>query len=275
MKFVQHRVADRGILRLIQKWLKAGVSENGQWSETKMGTPQGAVVSPLIANIYLHYVYDVWVHAWRRKMARGAVVVVRYADDTVVGFRYREDAERFQKELQERLAKFGLELNTDKTRLIEFGRWAEQDRKRRGEGKPETFNFLGFTHSCGKHRKGYFALWRKTTRKRMAAKLKQIKQQLRQRRHEPIPSVGKWLQQVVTGYYNCHAVPGNLDSLTLFRARLSRLWRCVLRQRGDQRKLEWKRFARVCLRYLPPPRTLHPYPYQRFNVIHPRWEPYA
>ena len=158
MKFVQHRVADRGILRLIQKWLKAGVSENGQWSETKMGTPQGAVVSPLIANIYLHYVYDLWVHAWRRKMARGAVVVVRYADDTVVGFRYREDAERFQKELQERLAKFGLELNTDKTRLIEFGRWAEQDRKRRGEGKPETFNFLGFTHSCGKHRKGYFAL---------------------------------------------------------------------------------------------------------------------
>jgi RNA-directed DNA polymerase len=275
MKFVQHRVADRRILRLIQKWLKAGVSENGPWSETKMGTPQGAVVSPLIANIYLHYVYDLWVHAWRRKMARGAVVVVRYADDTVVGFRYREDAERFQKELQERLAKFGLELNTDKTRLIEFGRWAEQDRKRRGEGKPETFNFLGFTHSCGKHRKGYFALWRKTTRKRMAAKLKQIKQQLRQRRHEPIPSVGKWLQQVVTGYYNYHAVPGNLDSLTLFRARLSRLWRCVLRQRGDQRKLDWKRFARVCLRYLPPPRTLHPYPYQRFNVIHPRWEPYA
>ena len=165
---------------------RSGETENGQWSETKMGTPQGAVVSPLIANIYLHYAYDLWVHAWRRKVARGAGVTVRYADDLVVGFQYREYAERFQKELQERLAKFGLELNAEKTRLIEFGRRAEQDRKRRGEGKPEAFNFLGFTHSCGKHRNGYFALWRKRTRKRMVAKLKQIKQQLRQRRHEPI-----------------------------------------------------------------------------------------
>lgn len=275
MKFVQHRVADRRVLRLIRKWLKAGVSEDGQWSETKIGTPQGAVISPLLGNIYLHYVYDLWVHAWRRKVARGAVVTVRYADDLVVGFQYREDAERFQKELSERLAKFGLELNTDKTRLIEFGRRAERDRKRRGEGKPETFNFLGFTHSCGRHRKGFFSLWRKTTRKRMVAKLKQIKQQLQQRRHEPIPVVGKWLQQVVTGYYNYHAVPGNLTSLSLFRARLSRIWRHQLRQRGDQRKIAWAKFARICNRYLPPPRTLHPHPYQRFNVTHPRWEPYA
>lgn len=164
----------------------------------KDGNATSAVVSPLIANIYLHYAYDLWVHAWRRKVARGAVVVVRYADDMVVGFQYRENAERFQKELQERLAKFGLQLNAEKTRLIEFGRRAQRDRKRRGEGKPETFNFLGFTHCCGKHRKGYFALWRKTTRKRMAAKLKHIKQQLCQRRHEPILLVGKWLQQVVT-----------------------------------------------------------------------------
>lgn len=275
MKFVQHRVADRRILRLIQKWLRAGVSENGHWSETKIGTPQGAVISPLLANLYLHYVYDLWVHAWRRKVACGAVVTVRYADDLVVGFQCREDAERFQKELQNRLAKFGLELNTDKTRLIEFGRRAERDRKRRREGKPETFNFLGFTHSCGRHRNGYFALWRKTNRKRMVAKLKQIKQQLQQRRHEPISVVGKWLHQVVTGYYNYHAVPGNLTSLSLFRARLGRIWRHQLRLRGGQRKLDWQRFVRVCIRYLPPPRTLHPYPYQRFNVTHPRWEPYA
>jgi RNA-directed DNA polymerase len=270
MKFVQHRVADRRILRLIQKWLRAGVSEDGQWSETEIGTPQGAVSSPLIANVYLHCVYDLWVHAWRRKVAHGAVAVVRYADDTVVGFQHRDDAERFVKELQKRLAKFGLELNSDKTRLIEFGKRAERDRKRRGEGKPEAFNFLGFTHYCGKHKKGYFAVWRKTTRKRMVAKLALIKQQLRRRRHEPIPLVGKWLQQVVTGYYNYHAVPGNLESLSLFRVRLSRLWRRTLRQRGDKRKLDWARYNRICIRYLPPPRTLHPYPYQRFNVIHPR-----
>ena len=269
-KFVQHRVADPRILRLIQKWLKAGVSEDGQWSETKVGTPQGAVVSPLLANIYLHYVFDLWVHAWRRKVARGAVVVVRYADDVVVGFQHRDDAERFQQEFQGRLAKFGLELNADKTRLIEFGRWAERDRQRSGEGKPETFAFLGFTHYCGKHRKGYFAVWRKTTRKRMVAKLEQIKQQLRRRMHEPIPVVGEWLKRVVTGYYNYHAVPGNLASLSTFRYRLSRLWRQMLRKRSDRRKMDWGRFTRVCLRYLPPARTLHPYPYQRFNVTHPR-----
>jgi RNA-directed DNA polymerase len=171
LKFVQHRLADRRILRLIQKWLRAGVSEDGQWSETKVGTPQGAAISPLLANIYLHYVFDLWVHAWRRKVARGVMIAVRYADDLVVGFQHREDAERFQREFKERLAQFGLELNADKTRLIEFGRQAERDRKRRGEGKPETLDFLGFTHFCGKHREGYFALWRKTTRKRLVAKL--------------------------------------------------------------------------------------------------------
>ncbi len=275
LKFVQHRVADRRILRLIQKWLKAGVCEDGQWLQTKVGTPQGAVVSPLVANIYLHYVFDLWVHAWRRKVARGTVVVVRYADDVVVGFQHRRDAERFQRELQGRLAQFGLELNVDKTRLVEFGRWAERDRKRRREGKPETFDFLGFTHYCGKHRKGCFCVWRKTARKRLVAKLRQIKQQLRVRQHEPISQAGKWLQRVVTGYYNYHAVPGNLAGLSLLQNRLSRLWRQTLRRRGDKRKMDWNRFTRVCGRYLPPPRTQHPYPYQRFDVTHPRQEPYA
>ena len=214
--------------------------------------------------------FDLWVHAWRRKVARGAVVVVRYADEVVVGFQHRQDAERFQQELQNRLAKFGLELNAEKTRLVEFGRWAERDRRRRGKGKPETFDFLGFTHYCGKHRKGYFCVWRKTTRKRLATKLRLIKQQLRVRRHEPIPQVGEWLQRVVTGYYNYHAVPGNLASLSLFQIRLSRLWRQTLRRQGDKRKMDWKRFQRVCGRYLPPLRTQHPYPYQRFDVTHPR-----
>jgi len=274
LKFVQHRVADRRILRLIQKWLRAGVSENGQWSETKVGTPQGAMISPLLANIYLHYVFDLWVHAWRRKVARGVVIAVRYADDLVVGFQHRQDAEGFQKEFQERLAKFGLELNADKTRLIEFGRKAERDRKQRGEGKPETLDYLGFTHYCGKHREGYFALWRKTTRKRVVAKLERLKQQLRMRRHEPIAIVGEWLQRVVTGFYNYHGVPVNLDSLELFRQRLRRLWRHALQRRGNQR-MSWARFMRVCDRYFPQPRTLHPYPYQRFDVTHPRWEPYA
>ena len=165
--------------------------------------------------------------------------------------------------------------NVDKTRLVEFGRWAERDRRRRGEGKPETFDFLGFTHYCGKHRKGHFCVWRKTARKRLAARLKQIKQRLQVRQHEPIPQMGKWLQRVVTGYYNYHAVPGNLASLSLFQSRLGRLWRQVLRRRGDRRKMDWNRFNRVCGRYLPPPRTLHPYPYQRFDVTHPRQEPYA
>lgn len=252
LKFVQHRVADRRILRLIRKWLRAGVSENDQWSETKVGTPQGAVISPLLANIYLHYVFDLWSHAWRRKVARGAVIAVRCADDLVVGFQYCEDAERFQMEFQERLAKFGLELNREKTRLMEFGRKAAQDRKRRGEGKPETLDFLGFTHFCGSHREGYFALWRKTNRKRLAAKLARLKEQLRMRRHEPIAVVGPWLQRVVIGFYNYHGVPGNLDSLELFRQRLRRLWRHSLTRRGNKR-MSWARFMRRCDGYFPNP----------------------
>src|ERR1700688_1804174 len=213
MQFVQHRVADHRILRLIQKWLKAGVSEYGQWSETKVGTPQGAVVSPLLANVYLHYVFDLWVEAWRKKVARGDVIVVRYADDLVVGFESPAEAERFPEEVRERLAKFGLELHADKTRLIEFGQSAEQNRKRRGEAKPETFTFLGFTHYCGRRRSDRtFIVWRKTAKKRMVAKLHVLKAELSRRKHDPSAQVGEWLKKVVQGYFQYHAVPGKHES---------------------------------------------------------------
>src|SRR6201997_3393922 len=213
MKFIKHRVADRRMLRLIQKWLKAGVSEDGQWSATKVGTPQGAVVSPLLANVYLHYVFDLWVEVWRKKVARGNVIVVRYADDLVLGFQHRADAERFQSEFQERLAKFGLELHADKTRLIEFGRFAARDRKQRGQGKTETFTFLGFTHFCGQLTNGAFIVWRITAKKRMVAKLKVIKAELQRRKHHRASEVGAWLRRVVLGYYQYHAVPGNSTQL--------------------------------------------------------------
>ena len=213
VKFVEHRVGDPRMLRLIQKWLKAGVSEEGQWSETTVGTPQGAVVSPLLANIYLHYVFDLWVEAWRRKVARGDVIVVRYADDLVVGFESRAEAERFLQEFRDRLAKFGLELHPDKTRLIEFGRFAVQNRKQRGEGKPETFTFLGFTHYCGKLRStGAFTVWRKTANKRLAAKLKSIKAELRRRMHAPPALVGAWLQKGDSGLLPIPCCSGKLAS---------------------------------------------------------------
>src|SRR6202158_3692854 len=196
LKFIEHRVADRRMLRLIQKWLKAGISEDGQWSETELGTPQGAVVSPLLSNVYLHYIFDLWVEAWRKKVETGAVIVVRYADDLVVGFQHRADAERFLEEFRERLAKFGLELHAEKTRLIEFGRFAAENRKRRGEGKPETFTFLGFTHFCGRTtHAGVFTVWRITAKKRMVAKLKALKADLIRRRHEPPAPVGAWLRK--------------------------------------------------------------------------------
>ena len=270
IQFVQHRVADPRILRLIQKWLDAGVIEGGNWSETEMGTPQGAVISPLLANIYLHYVFDLWVDAWRRKCAQGDVIVVRYADDTVLGFQYQTDADRFLQEFGERLGKFGLELHPDKTRRIEFGRYAETNRKRRGEGKPETFDFLGFTHMSGKNRRGAFTVRRKTIRKRMRAKLQEIKQQLRRRMHDPMAQTGEWLQSVVQGYFNYHAVPGNLDSLGIFRERVTRLWRWSLRRRGQRRRANWARIHRLAERWLPRPRVLHPYPEQRFAATHPR-----
>jgi group II intron reverse transcriptase/maturase len=270
MKFVQHRIADPRILRLIQKWLKAGVSEDGEWSETKVGTPQGAVIPPLLANVYLHYVFDLWLEAWRKKVASGAVMAVRYADDRVVGFQHRAEAERFLREFQERLAKFGLELHPDKTRLIEFGRFARANRKARGEGEPDSFTFLGFTHECGNNSRGNFVIWRRTVRKRLEAKLQQVKQTLRQRMHEPVPKVGEWLGRVLNGFYQYHAVPGNWASLNRFRERIGRYWGHVLKRRSQRGRLKADRLARLFNRWLPRPRLLHPYPEVRFDATHPR-----
>jgi RNA-directed DNA polymerase len=234
------------------------------------------VFSPLLANVYLHYVFDLWIEAWRKKVARGKIIVVRYADDLVVGFESRAEAELFLKAFKERLAKFGLELNAEKTRLIEFGRFAAPNREQRGEGKPETFTFLGFTHYCGKRRgNGAFIVWRKTAKKRMIAKLRAIKAELRFRMHEPVASVGAWLQKVVVGYYQYHAVPGNLDRLRIFGQRLRRLWRLVLSRRSEGGMLPWDRVAPIFHRWIPIARVLHPYPMERFVAIHPRWEPYA
>ncbi len=270
MQFVQHRVADHRILRLIQKWLKAGVMEEGQWEKTDVGTPQGAVISPLLANVYLHYVFDLWVEAWRRKVARGQVVVVRYADDLVVGFQNKADAERFLKEFGDRLAKFGLELHPEKTRLLEFGRFAAVDRRKRGEKKPETFTFLGFVHQCGTSPRGRFMVWRQTANKRMVAKLKQIKQTLSRRMHEPLEQIGTWLRSVSKGYYQYHAVPGNLRAMNAFRHRLRRLWRSTLRHRSQRPNVGWQRIGPLFDRWLPAPRVLHPYPDARFDATHPR-----
>lgn len=270
MRFVQHRVADPRMLRLIQKWLQAGVLEDGEWKKTELGTPQGAVISPLLANVYLHYVFDLWVAAWRKKAARGQVVVVRYADDLVVGFESKADAMRFLEQFRERLAKFGLELHPEKTRLLEFGRFAAVDRRERGEKKPETFIFLGFVHQCGTSPRGLFMVWRQTANKRMVAKLKQIKQQLRRRMHEPLEQTGKWLQSVAQGYYQYHAVPGNLRAVNTFRHRLRRLWRSTLRHRSQRPNVSWNRIGPLFDRWLPAPRVLHPYPAARFDAKHPR-----
>jgi RNA-directed DNA polymerase len=271
MKFVEHRVADRRVLRLIRKWLRAGVSEEGNWSKTEVGTPQGAVISPLLANIYLHYAFDLWVKHWRKHQATGDMVVVRYADDIVVGFENRADAERFLSEWKERMQKFGLELHPDKTRLIEFGRHASENRKWRGEDKPETFDFLGFTHMCGQTRKtGRFIVKRKTIRKRLSTKLKGLKEELRRRWHEPVAEVGKWLRSVVQGYFNYHAVPGNMDSLNSFRAQVIWRWYRALRRRSQRDKITWERFWLLVDRWIPSAKILHPHPNVRFDAIHPR-----
>jgi len=270
IKFVEHRVADPRILRLIRKWLNAGVMEEGQWSETKTGTPQGSVASPILANIYLHYVFDLWVDVWRKKYARGEVVVIRYADDTILGFQHQADADRFLENLQARLRKFGLELHPDKTRLVEFGRYAEQNRERRGEGKPETFDFLGFTHISGKNGKGHYTVRRTTVRKRMRKKLQEIKQQLRRRMHDPVPQTGGWLRSVLQGYFNYYAVPGNLNTLGVFRDRVLRLWGKTLRRRSQKSRFTWARRVALAEQWLPRPKKLHPYPEVRFAASHPR-----
>jgi len=271
VKFVEHRIADRRILRLIQKWLKAGVSEDGEWTETNVGTPQGAVASPLLANIYLHYVFDLRAQQWRRKVAQGDMIVVRYADDAVLGFERRQEAEAFLEQLRERMRKFGLELHPEKTRLIEFGRFAEDNRKRRGEGKPETFDFLGFTHICGKTRKGnWFTVRRQTVKKRLRRKLQEVGQELRRRWHERIAETGPWLRSVVQGYFNYHAVPGNFAALQTFRREVARRWLQALRRRSQRHRLPWARFGSIVDRFLPLPRILHPEPGVRFDATHPR-----
>jgi hypothetical protein len=234
------------------------------------------VISPLLANVYLHHVFDLWIEAWRKKVARGDVIVVRYADDLVVGFESRAEAERFLEEFRERLAKFGLELHPEKTRLIEFGRFAASNRHRRGQGKPETFTFLGFTHYCGKRRKdGAFTVWRETAKKRLVAKVQAIKLELTRRRHEPTALVGEWLRKVITGYYQYHAVPGNLPRLNLFRWRLRWVWWRALSRRGQRRRVPLDRLSRLVDRWIPVPRVVHPYPMARFDASHPRWKPYA
>lgn len=267
VKFLKHRIADRRILRLIKKWLRAGVSEDGEWSKTEVGTPQGSVISPLLANVYLHYVFDLWVQHWRKHRAAGEVLVVRYADDSVLGFQYRADAERFLQEWRVRLRKFDLELHPDKTRLIEFGRFAAASRKQRGEDKPETFNFLGFTHICGQSRKnGKFLVLRKTIRKRLLAKLNELKEELRRRWHQPVAELGQWLRSVVQGYFNYHAVPGNLASLKSFRREVSKRWLRALRRRGQKHPMTWAQFGPLIERWLPLPTPLHPYPNLRFDA---------
>lgn len=274
MEFIQHRVADPRILRLIQKWLKAGVSEEGEWSSTTIGTPQGAVISPLLANVYLHYALDLWAHQWRRKAA-GDMFIVRYGDDVVFAFQYQNDAEQFRQELSERLRKFGLELHPEKTRLIEFGRFAESSRKDRGQGPPETFDFLGMTHICGRTRDGKFQVKRRTVAKRMRARLAAIKLELCKRMHRPVGETGRWLRSVVRGYFQYHAVPGNTPMMARFRFRLVRLWRQALVHRGGRRRPIWKQVISLAARWLPTVTVQHPYPVERFTVKHPRWEPYA
>ncbi len=234
MRFVEHRIGDRRINRLIRKWLKAGVMEEGELVSTETGTPQGAVASPLLANIYLHYVFDLWADQWRKRHARGQVIIVRYADDIVMGFEHEGEARRFVADMRQRMEKFALSLHPEKTRLIEFGRYAAERRARRGLGKPETFNFLGFTHICGRSRQGVFQLKRQTRRDRMRARLRAIKEELQRRMHEPIPLQGKWLRQVVRGYFAYHAVPTNSKSMSTFRHYVTDLWRRALQRRSQR-----------------------------------------
>jgi len=275
VRFLEHRIGDRRIIRLIQKWLKAGVLEDGVVTVSDKGTGQGSVISPLLANIYLHYSVDLWAERWRRREATGDMIIVRYADDTVVGFEHESDARRFWDTMRERLQEFSLTLHPDKTRLIEFGRHAATNRKQRGLGKPETFTFLGFTLICGKSRRGHFQLHRKTRRDRMTAKLKEIKDELRRRMHDPIPEHGIWLKQVVTGFYAYHAVPTNFRSLLVFRAHIKALWLRTLRRRSQKDHTSWARIEKLADDFLPQPRILHPWPDRRFVVTHPRWAPDA
>jgi len=266
-RFLEHRIADKRVLRLIQKWLAAGVIEDGSWTASTEGVPQGATVSPLLANVYLHYVFDLWAQQWRHRHASGDVILVRFADDFVAGFEHRDDAERFLADLRERFAQFALALHPDKTRLIEFGRFAADRRRARGAGKPETFAFLGFTHICAKTRTGRFKLRRITSKKRMRAKLREVNTELRRRMHLPIPEQGRWLGAVVRGHLAYFAVPDNSAAINAFRHQIGRAWLRALRRRSQRHRLSWQRMGRLIERWLPPARITHPWPEQRFDAI--------
>ena len=266
LRFVEHRIADRQLLRLIRKWLAAGVMEDGKWAESREGTPQGATVSPLLANLYLHYVLDLWVQQWRSRPGRGEVTITRYADDFIVGFEHRADAERFLRELRDRLRRFALELHPEKTRLIEFGRFAARQRQVCRLGKPETFNFLGFTHICTTTKAGKFLLARRTMQKRMRDKLRAVKIELQRRRHHPVPAQGQWLGSVVRGYLAYHAVPTNIQALNACRVQVTRHWHRALRRRSQRTRMNWVRMTNLSERWLPRARILHPWPEQRFDV---------
>jgi group II intron reverse transcriptase/maturase len=266
VKFLEHRIADRRVVRLIQKWLNAGVMEEGKLTQPEVGTPQGGSVSPLLANVYLHYVLDLWAQQWRQKQSRGDVMIVRYADDFIVGFQHKSDAERFLSELRERFAKFGLELHPDKTRLLEFGRFAAANREKRGSGKPETFNFLGFTHVCGQTKKGWFQVRRLTMRKRMRAKLLEVKTELGRRWHDPVPEVGRWLGSVVRGHFQYYGVPLNFQALESFRTQVKWHWQRALLRRSQKATFSWRRMRRLADLWLPRVRIYHPYPTERLRV---------
>ena len=270
VRFLEHRIGDERVIRLVRKWLKAGVLEDGELSVSETGTPQGAVASPLLANVYLHYVFDLWAHQWRRREATGNVIVVRYADDIVAGFEHEADARRFWDAMRGRFEQFGLELHGEKTRLLEFGRHAAARRRRKGLGKPETFTFLGFTFYCGKSRRGAFLLKRKTRGDRMRAKLRELKDELRRCMHAAIPDQGRWLRAVVRGYFAYHAVPTNFPALAAFRHHVIVLWRRTLSRRSQKAVLTWERMRRIADAWLPTPRILHPWPSERFAVTHPR-----
>ncbi len=269
-RFLEHRIADPRILHLIQKWLKAGILEDGVVTVSDKGTGQGSVISPLLANIYLHYSFDLWAERWRRREATGDMIIVRYADDVVIGFEHETDAQRFWDAMRDRLQEFSLSLHPEKTRLIEFGRHAAIKRKQRGLGKPETFNFLGMTFICGKSRGGQFLLKRRTRRDRMQAKIKEVAGELRRRMHQSIPEQGNWLKQVITGFFNYHAVPTNWAALGAFRAEITKRWRRSLSRRSQKGNLTWARMLKLADDWLPKPRILHPWPNQRFAVKHPR-----
>ena len=275
VKFLEHRIGDERVLRLIHKWLKAGVMEQGELTVSKQGTPQGAVASPLLANVYLHYVFDLWAEQWRKRHAQGSMIIVRYADDIVCGFEHESEARQFMEEVRERLKQFALSLHPKKTRLIEFGRHAAEHRARRGLGKPETFNFLGFTHICGQSRQGRFQLKRKTRRDRMRMTLRALKSDLRRCMHRSLQEQGAWLGQVVRGYFAYHAIPTNAERLSAFRHDVVALWRRALRRRSQKDGMTWSRIERLSAEFIPVPRIVHLWPDKRFLVKHPRWEPSA